>query len=193
MFVTGDPEWTSTPIGSACPAAAPDETLGLRLPLSHQSPLLHAGADAGGTAKLVVRLPIEKTFRIAEWRELAKIPFKYDTTSLLHAGGAERRREDHGVHRRQGGDGRDRLGDPEGQDRRGRERARPLPEVPRDGARACGGAIDQRIAARESDLAKLRAGNPKPKLWKKFSVKGFGARAATSASAISTATASSTC
>ena len=36
-------------------------------------------------------------------------------------------------------------------------------------------AIRARISARETELAKLRAANPKPKLWKKFETPNFGA------------------
>ena len=36
-------------------------------------------------------------------------------------------------------------------------------------------AIKDRIAKREAELAKLRADNPKPKLWKKFSITNWGA------------------
>ena len=36
-------------------------------------------------------------------------------------------------------------------------------------------AIAQRIAARDAELATLRAGNPHPKLWKKFDTPEFGA------------------
>ena len=35
--------------------------------------------------------------------------------------------------------------------------------------------IEQRIQLREKELAKLRADNPKPKLWKKFNTPKFGA------------------
>src|SRR5207245_5440476 len=41
-----------------------------------------------------------------------------------------------------------------------------------DGANA---AISQRIASREKDLEGLRAGNPRPTLWKKFATPRFGA------------------
>jgi len=39
-------------------------------------------ALTGGTqARLAVRQPIDKTLRVAEWRELASAPFTYDTKS----------------------------------------------------------------------------------------------------------------
>ena len=38
-----------------------------------------------------------------------------------------------------------------------------------------GRAIDRRIRAREAELARLRAANPQPKLWKKFDTPKFGA------------------
>jgi hypothetical protein len=36
-------------------------------------------------------------------------------------------------------------------------------------------AITKRIAAREAELSKLRDENPRPKLWKKFETRQFGA------------------
>jgi hypothetical protein len=41
-------------------------------------------ALTGGTqARLAVRQPIDKTLRVAEWRELASAPFTYDTKTRL--------------------------------------------------------------------------------------------------------------
>ena len=50
------------------------------LPLSHQPPLLPVRRCAGGRRRgCALRLPIDKTLRKAEWRELAGVPFAYDT------------------------------------------------------------------------------------------------------------------
>ena len=35
----------------------------------------------GKEARLAVRMPLEKTFRMADWRELGRAPFTYDTRS----------------------------------------------------------------------------------------------------------------
>ncbi len=80
MFVTGDPEWQDYRSEVRVRPLNTLETIGLVFRYHTNRHYYMLALTGGDTAKLVVRLPVEKTYRIAEWRELAKIPFSYDTT-----------------------------------------------------------------------------------------------------------------
>jgi hypothetical protein len=175
MFVTGDPEWQDYRSEVRVRPLNTMETIGLVFRYHTNRHYYMLALSGGDTAKLVVRLPIEKTYRIAEWRELAKIPFKYDTTRYYTLAV-----QNEGAKITAFIDGKQVMDASDSEIMRGKTGvAASVParfqkfRVTTSTAAAAG--IDQRIAARERDLAKLRAGNPKPKLWKKFSVKGFGA------------------
>jgi rhamnogalacturonan endolyase len=175
MFVTGDPEWQDYRSEVRVRPLNTMETIGLVFRYHTNRHYYMLALSGGDTAKLVVRLPIEKTFRIAEWRELAKIPFKYDTTRYYTLAV-----QNEGAKITAFIDGKAVMDASDSEIMKGKTGV--AASVPARFQKfrvtapvAAATAIDQRIAARERDLAKLRAGNPKPKLWKKFSVKGFGA------------------
>jgi rhamnogalacturonan endolyase len=175
LFVTGEPEWG-------------DYTVEVKVkPLSFAN---HAGVafryltsrhyymfvlSGGKEARLAVRLPLEKTFRQAEWRELGKAAFKYDTRRYYAL-----KVENEGPKIRAYIDGKLVLEASDAEMTRGlaglvanipaRYQAFRVTACPsaRDGITAL-------IKKRDEDLAKLRAGNPVPKLWKKFSTPKFGA------------------
>lgn len=175
MFVTGDPEWQDYRSEVRVRPLNTMETIGLVFRYHTNRHYYMLALSGGDTAKLVVRLPIEKTFRIAEWRELAKIPFKYDTTRYYTLAV-----QNEGAKITAFIDGKQVMDASDSEIMKGKTGV--AASVPArfqkfrvTTSTAAAAEIDQRIAARERDLAKLRAGNPKPKLWKKFSVKGFGA------------------
>ena len=175
MFVTGDPEWQDYRSEVRVRPLALNQTLGLVFRYHTNRHYYMLALSGGDTAKLVVRQPVEKTFRIAEFRELAKIPFKYDTSRYLTLAV-----QNEGAKITAFIDGKAVMDATDSEIAKGKTGV--AASVPArfqkfrvTTSAAAAASIDQRIAARESDLAKLRAGNPKPKLWKKFSVKGFGA------------------
>jgi rhamnogalacturonan endolyase len=130
---------------------------------------------SGTTARLAVRLPLEKRFRVAEWRELAAASFPYDTRRYYQL-----TVENHGSAIKAYVDGKLILAADDGELVRGKVgvtaniparfqdfRVGTTEEVKQQ--------IDQRISRREAELARLRAENPVPRLWKKFSTPKFGA------------------
>src|SRR5262249_37817326 len=129
----------------------------------------------GKTARLAVRLPLEKTFRVAEWRVFGEAEFPYDTTKFYTL-----RVENEGSKIRASIDGRLVLSADD--DERTRGKAGLTANIPArfQGFRVAASAeakrgIDQRIKRRESELTALRAQNPKPQVWKKFATPKFGA------------------
>jgi rhamnogalacturonan endolyase len=174
-FITGDAEWS-------------DYTVEVKV-----KPLLRAGAagvafryhtnrhfyffslTGGDTARLAVHQPTGKTLRVAEWRELGRAGFTYDT-SRYHA----LRVVNEGPRIRAYVDGRLVIQAEDGELLRGKTGlAAHVPARFMDFrvsvSSATRKAMEARIAARERELAGLRAANPQPKLWKKFSTPGFGA------------------
>ena len=133
------------------------------------------GLTGGNRVRLALHLPIEPALRVPGWKELATAEFRYDTTRYYAL-----RVEIAGAHIRAYVDGKLVL---EAND----------PELPKGKAGVTAGGparfqdfhvwtsdeaarqIAGRIRSRDADLARLRDGNPKPKLWKKFATPGFGA------------------
>ncbi|MEO6008496.1 MAG: hypothetical protein ABIX28_26355 [Vicinamibacterales bacterium] len=174
-FVTGDAEWADYRAEVKMRPLSTAEQMGLVFRYHTNRHYYMLALSAGTTAKLVVRQPIEKTYRIAEFRELASIPFPYDTTKYYALAvvndGPKITAFIDGKQVMQATDSELLAG-----------KAGVAASVPArfqkfrvTTSAAAGAAIDQRVAAREAELKKLRAGNPQPKLWKKFTVKGFGA------------------
>ena len=148
-----------------------------RLPLPHQPPLLSVLAHRR-QARRASRCTCRSKRRCAcatggSWAAPPSPTTRRATTSSA----VENRRPVHPrLHRRQAGDRSDRFGDPQRQGRRDRRRSGALCRIfsvtTSDSVKA---AISERIAGREAELNKLRAENPRPKLWKKFDTPKFGA------------------
>jgi rhamnogalacturonan endolyase len=175
MFMTGDPEWQDYRTEVRVRPLATTETIGLVFRYHTNRHYYALYLNGGNTARLVVRQPLEKTYRIAEWRELARTTFNYDTTKYYTLAVANE-----GPRIRAFIDGTQILEASDSEILKGKTGvAASVParfqkfRVTTTTEAATG--IEQRIAARDAELKKLRADNPTPKLWKKFSVKGFGA------------------
>ncbi len=131
--------------------------------------------DGGKRARLAVRLPLEKTLRVAEWRELGAIDFPYDTKKYYQL-----KVVNEGPRIQAYIDDRKVLEASDGEIIKGK--AGLTANIPArfqdfrvQVSDAVKSQIEQRIQARETKLAKLRAENPQPKLWKKFNTPKFGA------------------
>lgn len=175
MFVTGDPAWRDYSAEVRVRPLNTTEQVGLVFRYRTNRHYYMLALTGGNTARLVVRLPEEKTLRVAEWRELGRTTFAYDTTKYYTL-----RVVNEGPKIRAFIDGRQVLEASDGELLAGK--AGVAANIPArfqqfkvTTAAATAADITTRIAAREAELTKLRADNPRPTLWKKFSVKGFGA------------------
>ncbi|MFN0123465.1 MAG: hypothetical protein ACKV2V_23430 [Blastocatellia bacterium] len=175
LFVTGDPEWSDYTVEARVKPLALNEMAGVVFRYHTNRHYYMVALTGGNTARLLVRQPLEKIFRKAEWRELATTPFSYDTRHYLGL-----RVENTGPRIRAYIDNRLILEASDSEILKGKAgltaniparfqdfRVTVAPAVKKQ--------IDDRIAAREAELTKLRAGNPQPKLWRKLDTPIFGA------------------
>lgn len=175
MFMTGDPEWHDYRVEVRVRPLAVSEPIGLVFRYHTNRHYYILALSGGNTARLLVRLPLEQQLRVAEWRELAKTTFSYDTSRYYTLAVTNE-----GPQIRAFIDGKPILEARDEELLKGKVgvaasvparfqqfRVTVSPAIERD--------IQQKVAARDAELTRLRADNPQPKLWKKFSVKGFGA------------------
>jgi hypothetical protein len=133
------------------------------------------GLRDGNTAFLTLRLPFEKEYRQAEWKELATATFEYDTDTYYNL-----KVENDGARMVASIDGKIVLEASDKEILKGK--AGVTANIPARFMEFSVTASDEteveirdRIAQRETELESLRAQNPKPRLWRKFSVKPWGA------------------
>jgi rhamnogalacturonan endolyase len=175
MFVTGDPEWSDYAVEAKVRPLATNDMAGIAFRYHTNRHYYLFALTGGKRARLALRLPLEKTLRVAEWRELGSADFPYDTRSWHRL-----RVESEGPRIRASIDGRTVIEASDGEILRGKAgvtanipaRFRDFAVSAPESARA---AIAERIRRRDAELETLRAANPRPKLWKKFSTAGFGA------------------
>lgn len=175
LFVTGDEEWGDYAIEASVKPLSMADLAGLAFRY-HTSRHYYAFAMRGGKeAVLLVRQPIEKVFRQAEWRQIATAPFAYDTRRYYRL-----RVENNGASIKASIDGRQLIAASDTEILKGQ--AGVMANIPArfqdfavSASGQTAGEIRERIQARETELAKLRAGNPKPQLWRTFATPGFGA------------------
>jgi hypothetical protein len=175
IFLTGDPEWSDYTIEAMVKPLSAAEMAGLVFRY-HTNRHYYLFALTGGTkARLAVRNPIERVFRVPDWRELGSAGFKYDSSRYYAL-----RVENEGARIRAYLDGKLVI---EAEDRellRGKTgltasnpaRFQDFRVSTTDASRR---AIEERIRKREAEVAVLRSDNPQPKLWKKFPTPVFGA------------------
>lgn len=175
IFLTGDSEWSDTTVEVKVKPLLLEEMCGLVFRYHTNRHYYLFELANGNQARLVVRLPLEKTFRVAEWRELAATEFPYDTQSyhLLKV-------ENEGPRIRAFINGKQVLEASDTEMLKGRVGltanipAR-FQEFRVSVSDANQRSIDDRIRKRDAELLQLREQNPRPKLWKKFQTPGFGA------------------
>ena len=175
LFVTGEPEWRDYRVEVSVRPLSLQQEAGLVFRYRTSRHYYRLALEGGSRVRLVARLPIDRDFRVADWRELASVPFDYDTRRWYRLEVAA--------------DG-DRL--------RGWIDGKPVVDV-RDGelaagiagltantparfksfrvtaTRAASDALAQRVGARDAELVRLRSENAKPVLWRKFETPQFGA------------------
>jgi hypothetical protein len=173
-LVTGDPAWGDYTVEVKVRPLSLADMAGVVFRYHTNRHYYLFSLTGGTTARLVVRKPIEQTFRVAEWRELASAPFVYDTTRYYTL---QVRNEGSLV--RAFIDGKPLLEAHDDEIVQGKvgitanipARFQAFRVTASEAARR---AIDQRIRTREAELGALRKGNPQPVLWKKFETPGFG-------------------
>lgn len=173
-FITGDPEWSDYTVEAKVKPLAIEDMAGLVFRYHTNRHYYLFALTGGNTARLALRLPLEKTFRVAEWRELGSAPFSYDTTRYYSL-----KVENKGPAIRAYIDGKRVLKATDGEILKGKAGVTAnIPSRFQDFrvsvSEAGRRAIEQRIRRREEDLERLRKANPKPVVWKKFETPGFG-------------------
>ncbi len=175
LLVTGDPEWGGYTVEVKVKPLLLAERAGLAFRYHTNRHYYLFSLSGGNRASISVRLPIEKSLRVSEWRELASANVQYDVRHYYAL-----KVENDGPRIRAYIDGKLVIETEDGELLKGK--AGVMSNVParfRDfsvtASSATATAIKQRIAKRERELAALRAAQPQPKLWKKFSTPGYGA------------------
>jgi rhamnogalacturonan endolyase len=175
LFITGDPEWRDYTLEAEVKPLSLDDMAGVVFRYRTNRHYYLFALTGGKTARLAVRLPLEKEFRVAQWRELGRVAFPYDTTHYYRL-----RVENAGTAIKASIDGKVVLTADDGElilgkagvtaniPARFRDFRVAAPDEVKEG-------IGDRITRREAELARLRAENPRPRLWKSFDTPRFGA------------------
>jgi rhamnogalacturonan endolyase len=175
LFITGDAEWTDVTVEASVRPLSLAHKAGIVLRYHTNRSFLSFVLTEGKTARLLERITPEPSFRVAGEKERGVAAFPYDSKKYYRM-----RVEDRAGHVRAFIDDKLVLEADVTPTRGGKTGV--VANIP---ARfqdfrvsTCAdnkAAIEKRIAAREAELTKLRAGNPQPKLWKKFDTPKFGA------------------
>ena len=177
LFVTGDPEWTGYTVSVQRPAAVAGEMAGIVFRY-HTNRHYYVFSLYRRQARRGSRCGCRSRQKLASstGRSSGRPTFSYDVKRYYELKVENDGPKIRALHRRQAGHRSERRGDPERPGRRHGERPGALHGLRRLSAgRRSSGRSSSAIAAREQELAALRAANPQPKLWKKFATPNFGA------------------
>jgi hypothetical protein len=175
LFITGDTEWADYTVEVKVKPLLLDDYAGLVFRYHTNRHYYLFALTGGKRARLALHLPLEKAFRVRDWRELGSAEFAYDTRRYYAL-----RIENQGPRMRAFVDGKLLIEAEDHEILQGKAGVTAnLPARFQDfrvsASDAVKAQIDQRIRTRERELAALRAGNPQPRLWKKFDTPKFGA------------------
>ncbi len=175
LMITGDPEWSDYTFEVKVRPLSLAEMAGIAFRYRTNRHYYLFALTGGRRAVLRLRLPVEKTYRVAEWRDLGGADFPYDTRRYYAL-----KVENDGPRMRAFVDGRLLLEASDAEILKGKIGVTSniparFTAVRVSVTAGIEKAIRARIAAREAELARLRAENPRPKLWKKFDTPRFGA------------------
>jgi rhamnogalacturonan endolyase len=175
MLVTGDPAWGDYTVETRVRPLSTADWAGVafRYHTNHHYYLF--ALSGGKEVRLAVKQVLGTAYRVAQWRELGKAAFPYDSRKYYSV-----RIENEGPVIRAFVDGKKLLEVSDTEILGGK--AGLVANIP---ARYQGfkvttcpatrDAIAGKVKTREEELSRLRDGYPAPRLWKKFSTKGFGA------------------
>jgi len=175
ILVTGDPEWADYTLEVKVRPLSLAEMAGIVFRYRTNRHYYLFALTGGDRAVLRLRLPLERQFRVAEWKELGAAEFRYDTRRYYTL-----RVENQGPRIRAYADGKLLIEASDSEILAGRigitaNIPARFTDVRVSAADETARLIRERIEKREAELARLRADNPKPKLWRKFETPRFGA------------------
>jgi hypothetical protein len=175
IFITGDPEWSDYTVEVKMRPLSVRDMAGIVFRYQTNRHYYLFALTGGNQARLALHLPLDKTFRVPDWKQLGTAPIAYDVKHYYLL-----RVQIEGPRMHAFVDGKLVLEASDSEILKGK--AGLTAEAPtryQDFAVTAqvpaANAIQARIRAREAELAQLRASNPLPKLWKRFNTPGFGA------------------
>ena len=175
IFLTGDSEWGGYAVEARVRPLAVNGMAGVVFRYHTNRHYYLFALTGGDTVRLALHLPLETALRVRQWKELGSARFPYVTTRYYQL-----RVENDGPRMRAYIDGKLVLEAEDNEIPQGKAgviagvpaRFQDFAVTAPDSVKA---QIVKRIAARDAELEKLRASNPRPKLWKKFDTPGYGA------------------
>lgn len=172
MLVTGDPEWSDYTVEVKVKPLSLVDLAGVVFRYHTNRHFYLFGLRNGKEAVLRLRLPLEQKLRVGEWRELGRVEFPYDVRRYYLL-----RVENAGGRIRAFIDGKQVLEATDVEVLKGKAGVTAtMPARFMDfRVSAEERPIRERIQRREAELARLRAENPKPVVWRRFDTPVFGA------------------
>lgn len=175
LMITGDEEWSGYTLEARVKPLSHGDLAGIVFRYETNRNFIVFGLRGGNEAVLRRRLPVEQEFRVSAWKELGAVKFDHDVRRYYHL-----KVENRGGRIRAYIDGKmvieaEETSNPKGKAGVTANMPARFMDFHVHAPDAEVAAIRSRIARREGELERLRAGNPKPVLWKKFATPGFGA------------------
>lgn len=175
ILVTGDPEWSDYTVEAKVKPLSVLEMAGIIFRYHTNRHYYLFALTGGNFVRLAVRLPLEKKLRVAEWRELGRADFPYDSKKYyalkIESVGSKIKAYVDGQMLVQATDeelAKGKAGVTANIPARFQEfRVTAAPEAK--------SKVSAQIRQRETEMERIRRDNPQPKLWKRFSTPGFGA------------------
>jgi hypothetical protein len=174
-MMVGDAEWSDYTVAVKVKALSNADMAGVVFRYRTNRHYYLFGLRGGDTAFLTLRLPFEKSYRQAEWKELATAEFEYDSDSYYTL-----RLENDGPRMVASINGKPVLEASDDSILKGKTGITAnIPARFMDFAVSASDETERdirsRIARREAELERLQAQNPKPAVWRKFSLGPWGA------------------
>jgi hypothetical protein len=174
-LIVGEPEWSDYTVEVKVRPLLLEDMAGLAFRYHTNRHYYLFSLEDGKKVRLRLRLPEEQKMRMGLWRELGAAEFKYDPTRYYTL-----KVENDGARMKAYVDGKLLIEANDNEILHGK--AGVTANIPArftdfrvSASDSVEKGIKDRIAKRDSELAKLRAENPKPKLWKKFNITNWGA------------------
>ena len=175
LLVTGDPEWSDYTLEAKVRPLLLEDKAGIVFRYHTNRHYYWFALEDGKKAVLDVHLPVDTGFKKANWKHLGSADFNYNaqryyTLKVENAGSR--------IHCYI--DGKLMIEASDSEILKGKAGVSAHIPARYTDFRVSAAAdvehgIQERIARREAELAKLRAANPKPRLWKKFDTPNYGA------------------
>ena len=175
ILVTGDPEWNDYTVEARVKPLSLLDMAGVVFRYHTNRHYYLFALTGGKSARLAVRLPLEKKLRVAEWRELGRADFAYDSKKYYVL-----KIENVGANVKAYVDGKMLLQANDEELTKGKAGITAnIPARFQDFRVNAAADVRTKVSAlihtRETELERLRRENPQPKLWKKFSTPRLGA------------------